>query len=90
MLSCRCCQAFARAGLLVLWTPSPSSLPPGIAFIPFFFFFLAHTRSIWRFPGQARGLIGPVVAGLHQCQILNPLSEARDRTRNLMVPSQIR
>ena len=25
-----------------------------------------------------------------QCQILNPLSEARDRTRNLMVPSQIR
>ena len=25
-----------------------------------------------------------------QCQTLNPLSEARDRTRNLMVPSQIR
>ena len=25
-----------------------------------------------------------------QCQILNPLREARDRTRNLMVPSQIR
>ena len=25
-----------------------------------------------------------------QCRILNPLSEARDRTRNLMVPSQIR
>ena len=24
-----------------------------------------------------------------QCQILNPLSEARDRTCNLMVPSQI-
>ena len=24
-----------------------------------------------------------------QCQILNPLSEARDRTRNLMVPSWI-
>ena len=24
-----------------------------------------------------------------QCQILNPLSEARDRTLNLMVPSQI-
>ena len=24
-----------------------------------------------------------------QCQILNPLSEARDRTRNLMVPSRI-
>ena len=25
-----------------------------------------------------------------QCRILNPLREARDRTRNLMVPSQIR
>ena len=25
----------------------------------------------------------------HQCRILNPLSEARDRTRNLMVPSRI-
>ena len=25
-----------------------------------------------------------------QCQILNPLSKARDRTRNLLVPSQIR
>ena len=25
-----------------------------------------------------------------QCQILNPLSEARDQTRNLMVPGQIR
>ena len=24
-----------------------------------------------------------------QCQILNPLSEARDRTLNLMVPSRI-
>ena len=25
-----------------------------------------------------------------QCQILNPLSKARDQTHNLMVPSQIR
>ena len=25
-----------------------------------------------------------------QCQILNPLSEARDQTRNLMIPSWIR
>ena len=34
------------------------------------------------------------VCNLHdssqQCQILNPLSKARDRTHNLMVPSQIR
>ena len=28
--------------------------------------------------------------GSQQCQILNPLSKARDQTRNLMVPSQIR
>ena len=28
--------------------------------------------------------------GSWQCQILNPLSGARDRTPNLMVPSQIR
>ena len=55
---------------------------------------------------QARGLIGATAVGatatpdpsqvcdLHhssqQCQILNPLSEARDWTRNLVVPSQIR
>ena len=43
---------------------------------------------------QARGLIGAVATGLHhssqQRQILNPLSKARDRTCNLMVPSQIR
>ena len=42
---------------------------------------------------QARGLIGAVAASLHhslqQCQILNPLSEARDQTRNLMDTSQI-
>ena len=48
----------------------------------------------------ARGLIGATVAGLHHSQsdlhhslwhhwILNPLSEARDQTRNLVVPSQI-
>ena len=54
---------------------------------------------------QARGRIGAVatiataaqdlsrVCGLNhssqQCQILNPLSEVRDRTRSLMVPSRI-
>ena len=34
------------------------------------------------------------VCNLHQsswqCRILNPLSEARDRTHNLLVPSRIR
>ena len=43
---------------------------------------------------QARGLIGVAAAGLHhssrQHQILNPLSEASDRTCNLMIPSWIR
>ena len=42
---------------------------------------------------QARGLIGVSAAGLRhssqQRRILNPLSEARDRTHNLMVPSRI-
>ena len=42
---------------------------------------------------QARGLIGTVVTGLHhnsqQHQILNPLNEGRDQTRNLKVPTQI-
>ena len=43
---------------------------------------------------QAMGLIRAVAIGLHhssrQRQILNPLSEARDRTHHLMVPSWIR
>ena len=43
---------------------------------------------------QARGKIGAVATGLYhssrQCWIFNPLSEARDRTCNLMVPSWIR
>ena len=43
---------------------------------------------------QARGLIGATAAGLHhssqQRRILKPLSEARDRTHNLMAPGWIR
>ena len=48
---------------------------------------------------QARGLIRVTAAGLQPQQhgiqavsvpIFNPLSKAKDRTRNLMVPSQIR
>ena len=43
---------------------------------------------------QARIPIGSTAASLHhssqQHQILNPLNEARDRTHNLMVTSQIR
>ena len=43
---------------------------------------------------QPRDRIGTVATGLHhssqQCRILNPLSGATDRTRNLMVPCRIR
>ena len=43
---------------------------------------------------QARGRIGAAAAGLHhssrQRRILNPLNDARDQTRNFMVPSRIR
>ena len=42
---------------------------------------------------HARSLIRASATSLHhsslQCWILNPLSEARDRTHNLMVPSWI-
>jgi len=48
---------------------------------------LHHSHSNARLPGLSH------VCDLHhsswQRRILNPLSEARDRTRNLMVPSQI-
>ena len=41
---------------------------------------------------QDRGLIGAVAASLHhssqQCQILNPLTKARDQTHNLMVTTE--
>ena len=43
---------------------------------------------------QAKGLIGAIAAGLCQSRSntgsFNPLSEARDQTRNLMVSSRIR
>ena len=51
----------------------------------FFFFLWPHA---WHRSSQARGQIGATAAGLNnssrQCQILNPLNEARDRTSNLM------
>ena len=56
-------------------------------------FFLSATPAAYG-GSQARGRIGATAAGLHhnsqQCQILNPLGKARDRTRNFMVLSQIR
>ena len=64
-------------------------------FLSFFFwsFFLFRATPVAYGGSQARGLIGATTAGLHhssqQCQILNPLSKARNQTCNLMVPSQI-
>ena len=68
-----------------------------------YWFFLFFIFCLFVFSGaapvayggsQARGLIGAVAAGLRhsswQCQILNPLCEARDQTWNLMVPHRIR
>ena len=70
----------------------------------YFFFFCLFRATPAAYRGsQPRGLIRAVAAGLHhsfsnicdlhhsswQCWILDPLSEARDQTRNLIVPSRI-
>ena len=60
----------------------------------YFFVFCIFRATPMAYGGfQARGLIGATAAGLRhssrQRWIFNPLSEARDRIRNLMVPSQI-
>ena len=59
-----------------------------------FFFFLLFRAAPAAYGGyQARGQIGAGATSLHhsseQCWILNPLSEARDQTRTLMVASRI-
>ena len=60
----------------------------------FFFFWLFRATLAAYGVSQARIPIGSTAASLHhssqQHQILNPLNEARDRTHNLMVTSQIR
>ena len=57
------------------------------------FFFLFRAVHVAYGGSQARGQIGDTDCGLHnsswQHQILNLLSEARDWTCNLLVPSQI-
>ena len=66
-------------------------------FFFFFFFFglfvFSRAASVAHGGTQARGHIGALAAGLHhssrQRWILNPLIEAWDQTRNLMVPSRI-
>ena len=57
------------------------------AVIFFFFFLLFRDVSAAYGGSQARDPIGAVATGLRQS--LNPLSEARDQTHNLMVPSWI-
>ena len=62
-------------------------------FIFYFYFLLSRATLVAYGNSQARSQIGTVATGLHhssqQCQILNPLSEARDRTHVLMDPSQV-
>ena len=73
-------------------------------FFFFFFFIQGCTRGIWRLPGQGsnQSYSCQPTPQPQQCQIravseyssrqyriLNPLSAARDRTRNLMVPRRI-
>ena len=73
-------------------------------FILFYFFAISWAAPAAYGGSQARGPIGAVAASLRQShsnarsephlrpiprRILNPLSEARDQTRNLMVPSRI-
>ena len=57
-----------------------------------FLLFTAATRSIWRFPdsGLSPSCSRQPTPQAQQHGILSPLNKARDRTRNLMVPSRIR
>ena len=77
------------------------SLPPGSARLFCIillslksFFCLFRAAHVAYGGSQARGLIRAVAADLHhsswQRWILNPLIEARDGTRKLMIPSRIR
>ena len=61
----------------------------------FFFSFGIFRATPTAYGGsQARGLVGATATGLHhssrQRRLLNSLSEARDQTQKLMVPSWIR
>ena len=83
------------------WTMFQHPLADILSFFLPFFFFLVFRATPAAYGGpQARGLIRATatsdqshVCKLHQSSqqhwILNPLSEARDRTCNLMVPSWI-
>ena len=62
----------------------------GLYLCKIFFFgggFLGCTHIMWG-GSQARGPMGAAATSSRQRRILNPLSEARDRTHNLMVLSR--
>ena len=87
------------------WAGSHHSVHSGSHSPPFFFFFVFSRAALVAFGGsQAWGWIGATAASLSHShsntrsqlrmwptlsQILNPLSEARDQTPNLMVLSRI-
>ena len=61
----------------------------------YYYYYLLFRATPTTYGGsQARGLIRATATGLRhnswQHQILNPVSEARDRTHHIMVPSRIR
>ena len=59
-----------------------------LGFLFSFFAFYGCTQGMWRFPGQGsnRSYSCRPTPQPQQCRILNPLSEARDGTHNLVVP----
>ena len=73
--------------------PPPPALPNGKHVLFFFCLFFRATPAAYGGGSQARDQIRAVAASLHHssqpCRALNPLSEARDQTRNLMAPNRI-
>ena len=76
-----------------------SYIPHIVSLIIITFFLLFSAAPTAHGGSQARGQIGATqdpshICNLHhssqQCQIPNPLSEARGQTHNLVVPSRIR
>ena len=83
---------FHRCELVVVRRISAFSEHNSILFFFGRFVFIARATPVAYGGSQAKGLmVGAVAASLHcssqQRWILNPLSEAKDRTHNLMVPS---
>ena len=94
-----CTQKGSMIGLIHCYFPREIILFYFILFYFILFYFILLSFCLLRAApmaygsSQARSLIRAVAASLfhssRQCQILNPLSEAKDQTGNLMVPSRI-